>query len=62
MLLGFESNIAVHGVEPSDLGTHSTRKGVATSVSAGCTMSPPIVSVCIHAGWVMGGVKDIPEI
>ena len=59
MLLGFESDLAVHGVEPSDLGTHSTRKGVATSVSAGCTMSPPIVSVCIRAGWVMGGVKDI---
>ena len=59
LLLGFESDLAVHGFEPSDLGTHSTRKGVATSVSAGCTMSPPIVSVCIRAGWVMGGVKDI---
>ena len=59
LLLGFESDLGVLGVEPSDLGTHSTRKGVATSVSAGCTMSPPIVSVCIRAGWVMGGVKDI---
>jgi len=58
LLLGFERDLAVHGVKPSDLGTHSTRKGVATSVSAGCTMSPPIVSVCIRAGWVMGGVKD----
>ena len=46
------------GVEEGDLGTHSCRKGVATMVAAGCTVSPPIVSICIRAGWVMGGVKD----
>ena len=27
-------------------------------VATGCTMYPPIVSICIRAGWVMGGVKD----
>ena len=27
-------------------------------VAAGCTVSPPIVSMSIRAGWVMGGVKD----
>lgn len=26
-------------------------------VSAGCTVSPPIVFICIRAGWIMGGVK-----
>lgn len=46
------------GYEPGDLGTHSSRKGVATMVAAGCTVSPPIVSLCIRAGWVLGGVKD----
>ena len=46
------------GVEPGDLGTHSCRKGVGTMVAAGCTVSPPIVSICVRAGWSMGGVKD----
>lgn len=46
------------GVQEGDLGTHSCRKGVATMVAAGCTVSPPIVSLCIRCGWVMGGVKD----
>ena len=27
-------------------------------VAAGCTVLPPIVSICVRAGWVMGGVKD----
>jgi hypothetical protein len=46
------------GVNIGDLGTHSCRKGVATMVAAGCTCSPPIVSICVRAGWAMGGVKD----
>ena len=27
-------------------------------VAARCTVSPPIVSICVRARWVMGGVKD----
>jgi len=46
------------GLEKGDLGTHSSRKGVASMVSGGCTVCPPIVSLCIRVGWVMGGVKD----
>ena len=46
------------GVQHGDLGTHSCRKGVVTTVSAGCTLSPPIISICIRCGWVMGEVKD----
>ena len=46
------------GVEKGDLGTHSARKGVGTWVTAGCTVGPPIVSVCVRMGWAMGGVKD----
>jgi len=48
----------VVGFEPEDLGTHSSRKGVATMVASGCTVGPPIVSLCIRAGWSLGGVKD----
>ena len=44
--------------EPSDFGSHSSRKGVATWVAAGRTVSPPIVSLCLRAGWLLGGVKD----
>ena len=48
----------LNGYEPSDFGSHSCRKGVATWVAAECTVSPPIVSLCLRAGWSLGGVKD----
>ena len=35
------------------IGTHSARKG-----SCGCTVSPPMASICLRAGWRMGSVKD----
>ena len=46
------------GVDPKDLGSHSTRKGSATLVSSGCIVSPPHSSLCLRAGWSMGSVKD----
>ena len=58
LLKANEDTLKSMGVEPGDLGTHSCRKGVGTMVSAGCTVSPPIVSICVRAGWSMGGVKD----
>ena len=45
------------GVEEGNIGTHSRRKGVTTMFDTGCTVSPPIASICIIAGWVMGRVK-----
>ena len=53
-----EIDLKAMGIEAGDLGTHSCRKGVATMVGAGFTVSPPIVSLCVRAGWVMWGVKD----
>ena len=53
-----EEDLNLLGVEIGDLGSHSNRKGVATMVAGGCTCSPPIISICLRAGWVMGGVKD----
>lgn len=46
------------GINIGDLGTHSLRKGVATLIAAGCTVSPPITAICIRVGWAMGGVKE----
>ena len=58
MVKSCASELKLLGFEPGDLGTHLSRKGVATMIAAGCTISPPIASLCIRAGWVMGGVKD----
>ena len=46
------------GYAEGDLGSHSVRKGVGTMVASGCTVSPPIVSLCLRVGWTLGGVKD----
>ena len=46
------------GVQEGDLGSHSTRKGAITLVSSGCTVSPPMASICLPACWSMGPVKD----
>ena len=46
------------GVEKNTLGTHSCRKGAITVVSTGCTVLPPITSICLRAGWTLGTIKD----
>ena len=46
------------GVEISELGSHSIRKGSALRCSTGCTVSPPMASICLRAGWSMGPVKE----
>ena len=51
-------DLYVLGYESGDLGTHSSRKGVATYIASACTVSPPIAPLCIRAGWVLGGMKD----
>mmetsp|Transcript_28156 Transcript_28156/g.34783 ORF Transcript_28156/g.34783 Transcript_28156/m.34783 type:complete len:122 (-) Transcript_28156:597-962(-) len=50
-----KQDLADLGVAAGDLGTPSARKGVETLVAAGCTVSPPIVSLCLRMGWSMGG-------
>ena len=55
---GTENELLALGFHPYDIDTHSLRKEVVTMVASGCTVSPPISSLCIRAGWVMGGVKD----
>jgi len=46
------------GVDYKDLGTHSARKGVGTMVANASTVGPPIVALCLRAGWKLGGVKE----
>ena len=45
-------------IEEDNIGQHSCIKGVAAMVDTGCTLSPPIVSIYIRAGWVVGGVRE----
>ena len=46
------------GINPGDLGSHSARKGSCSFASAGSTVSPPMVSICLRAMWSMGPVKE----
>lgn len=46
------------GLEPSDLGTHSTRKGAASFTSSGSTSCPSIMAITLRAGWTMGKVES----
>ncbi len=55
-----ENNLDVFlalGISPGDLGSHSTRKGASSYTSAGSTVYPPMVSICLPAMWSMGSVK-----
>ena len=45
-------------VDPEELGTHSIRKGAAAYCCAGVHPGPPIVSICLRAGWTIGRVKE----
>ena len=53
-----KSKLQLLGVEDGDIGTRLCCKGVVTMVAAGYTVYPLIVSICVRARWVMGGVKD----
>ena len=46
------------GIRPGNLGLHSARKGACSFASAGSTVSPPMVSICLRAMWSMGSVKE----
>ena len=42
----------------SDLGSHSARKGAAIFGLCGCIVAPPITSICLCIGWLIGNVKS----
>ena len=56
-----DRNTAIYeasGIDVSELGSHSIRKGAATYCCTGCHPGPPIISVCLRAGWTLGSVKE----
>ena len=53
-----EDKYQANGDDVSDLGSHSIRKGGATYCCAAANPAPPIVSVCLRAGWSLGRVKE----
>ena len=53
-----EEIMAAIGCDIKEIGTHSIRKGAATLCASGCTVSPPVTSICLRDGWTKGGIKD----
>ena len=53
-----KAEVSELGVNPKMIGTHSIRKGAVTYMLS-LPGGPSISSVCIHAGWTMGTVKDV---
>ena len=53
-----DTKLKIIGSEEGDLGYHSYRKGVDTMVDSGYIAPPPIITLCIWVGWVLGWVKD----
>ena len=52
-----EVEVSELGANPKMIGMHSNRKGAVTYMSF-LPGGPSISSVCIHAGWTMGTVKE----
>ncbi len=50
------SDLTAMGLCLSDIGTHSCRKGVATSIS-NCPGGPQAHSIWLRAGWSLGSVQ-----
>ena len=46
------------GISPEGSGMHLIWKCAATFVTTGCTVSPPMESMCLRENWTLGGVKD----
>ena len=54
----FRRMLEESGVPFEDIGTHSYRKGSATYTASGSTAAPPIIAICLRAGWKLGGVLN----
>jgi len=46
------------GINPSDIGVHSIRKGAATYCCNGTPTGVAFSAVCARAGWTVGNTKD----
>ena len=43
---------------PTDIGTHSVRKGATSFCNGGSTVGPSGTAVNLRGGWTMGGIQD----
>jgi hypothetical protein len=61
---GIKRRIAVRnrlddlGIAYEEISTHSYRKGSGSYCASGSTQGPPIVAICLRAGWKLGGVLN----
>ena len=46
------------GIPYDEICTHSYRKGSASAAASGSTAAPPIVAICLRAGWKLSGVLN----
>ena len=46
------------GIPYDEISTHSYRKGSAIVTASGSTATPPIVVICLRAGWKLSGVLN----
>lgn len=56
--LKFRKFLDDQGIPWTEIGSHSYRKGSATYTASGTTDGPGIVSICLRAGWKLGGVLN----
>ena len=54
----FRERLNAKGIPYDEISTHSYRKGSASTAASGCTNGPPIVAICLRAGWKLGGVLN----
>ena len=57
-LLANKKEIEKLGGDIEKIASHSIQKGSATLCACGVTVSPPMASICLRAGWSMGTIKD----
>ena len=56
--LEFRKKLDSMGIAYDEMSTHSYRKGSASNAASGSTQGPPIVAICLRAGWKLGGVLN----
>ena len=56
--IAFRKYLEDHGIPFDEISTHNYRKGSATYTASGSTSAPPIVAICLRAGWKLGGVLN----
>ena len=56
--LDFRKRLDAMGIPYDEISTHSYRKGSVSHAASGSTQGPPIVAVCLRAGWKLGGVLN----